>query len=90
MGHEKTVDFDVTDKKGRTRHILTPSVGKNKGKVLATASSRNAITNFAKARSAEGHNPKMLNPSASAFSRPSGARVTREDAIRLGIGKHKQ
>jgi len=90
MGHEKTVDFDVTDKKGRKRHILVPSVGKNKGKILATASSRKAITNFAKARSAKGHHQGPLNPSGSAFSRPSGARVTREDAIRLGLGKHKR
>ena len=81
MGHEKTVDFDVTDRQGRKRHILTPSVGRNKGKVLATASSRNAILNFAKARSFKGHNQGPLNPSGSAFSRPSGGRFRRRRSV---------
>ena len=77
MNHEKTVEFDVEDKKGRKRHIVTPSVGKDKGKTLGVFSSREAAKNFAVARSSKGHSQGPLNPSGSAFSRPSGGRLRR-------------
>jgi len=100
MAHEKSVDFDVRDKKGRKRHILVPSVNPKTGKPMsmkesfqrgkkdpiATFSSRESLMNFARKRSAEGHKPRILNPSGSAFSRPSGGET---EELRNGFRRIK-